>query len=221
MDADGRNPRRLTTDPGNEGEPAWTPDGSRIVYTATPEGGQPQLYALRPDGKPSQALTTGPGGNHSAAVSADGRTLAFVSTRDGNQEIYLMPVEGGEARRVTRTEQRESHPRFLPNGDLLFAVERGGRSKGSRVVRLDRARRARERRCWRPRSRSAGWRCRGTGGRIAYVVGRLTDAAKGRAQFNLFVQPLATGERPDHGDAASPRARAEPIVLSSARCRRR
>jgi hypothetical protein len=31
------------------------------------------------------------------------------------------------------------------------------------------------------------------GRRIAYVVGRLTDVAKRRAQFNLFVQPLAAG----------------------------
>ena len=77
MDADGGNPRRLTTDPGNEGEPIWTPDGSRIVYTATPKGGQPQLHALRPDGNPAQALTAGPGGNHSPTVSADGRTAGL------------------------------------------------------------------------------------------------------------------------------------------------
>ena len=38
MDADGRNFARLTTDPGTEGEPVWTPDGTRLVYTATPQG---------------------------------------------------------------------------------------------------------------------------------------------------------------------------------------
>jgi Tol biopolymer transport system component/uncharacterized protein YjdB len=192
MDADGRNPRRLTTDPGNEGEPTWTPDGSRIVFTATPKGGQPQLNALRPDGNPAQALTTGPGGNHSAGVSADGRTLAFVSTRDGNQEIYLMPAEGGEARRVTRTDQRESHPRFLPNGDLLFAVERGGRSKGSRVVRLAGTQGEGET-VLETDEPIGGLAVSRDGRRIAYVVGRLTDVAKRRAQFNLFVQPLAAG----------------------------
>ena len=39
MDADGRNPHRLTTDPGIEGEPAWTPDGTRIIYTTSPKTG--------------------------------------------------------------------------------------------------------------------------------------------------------------------------------------
>jgi WD40-like Beta Propeller Repeat/Bacterial Ig-like domain (group 2) len=192
MDADGGNPRRLTTDPGNEGQPSWTPDGTRIVYAATPKGGQPQLYALRPDGNPLRALTASPGGNHSAAASADGRTLAFVSTRDGNQEIYLMPAEGGEARRVTKTYQRESHPRFLPSGDLVFVVERGGRSKGSRIVRLTGTAGLGET-VLETDEPIGGLAVSRDGGRIAYVVGRLTDAARGRAQFNLFVRPLAAG----------------------------
>jgi TolB protein len=195
MDADGKNRRRLTTDTGNEGEPTWTADGSRILYTATPRGGQPQLYALLPDGTPPRALTAGPGGNHSAAVSADGRTLAFVSTRDGNQEIYLMPADGGEARRVTRTDQRESYPRFLPNGDLVFAVERGGRSKGSRVVRLS-GTAGEGVTLLETDELIGGLAVSRDGSRVAYVVGRLTDAARGRARFNLFVRPLGAGSAP-------------------------
>ena len=193
MDAAGGELRRLTTDPGNEGEPTWTPDGSTIIYTATPKGEQPQLYAIRPDGKP-QPLTSRPGGNQSAAVSPDGRTLAFVSTRDGNQEIYLMPVEGGTPRRVTRTDQRESSPRFLPDGDLLFAVQRG-RSKGSRVVRLPAAG-AEGATLLETDEPIGGLTVSRDGTRIAYVVGRITDAARGRARFKLFVHPLAAGGTP-------------------------
>jgi uncharacterized protein YjdB len=195
MDVDGKNPRRLTTDPGHEWEPVWTPDGSRIVYTAIPKGGQAQLYGLRPDGNPPQALTAGTSANQAAAVSADGKTLAFVSTRDGNQEIYTMPIEGGEARRVTRTEQRESHPRFLPGGDLLFATERGGRSRGSRVLRLAGA--AGEGATVVETDEPIGGLAASRDGqRIAYVVGQLTDAARRRTQFTLFVLPLATGASP-------------------------
>jgi Tol biopolymer transport system component len=192
MDADGSNRRRLTTDPGIEGEPAWLPDGSRIVYAATLKGSQPQLHVLGADGKPPQALTTAPGGNFSPAVSADGRTLAFVSTRDGNQEIYLMPIGGGEARRVTRTDQRESLPRFLPDGDLLYVVERGGRSKGSRLVRLAGTEGEGET-VLETDQPIAGLAVSRDGRRVAYVVGRLTNAAKGRAEFSLFVQSLAAG----------------------------
>jgi uncharacterized protein YjdB len=194
MDADGRNVRRLTTDPGAEGDPVWTPDGSRIVYTSTPKEGQPQLYALKLEGNSAQALTAPPGEHHSAAVSADGRTLAFVSTRDGNQEIYLMPLTGGAARRITETRRRDSHPRFLPNGDLLYVSERPG-SKGSRVLRI-RATGGGETTVLESEESIAGIAVSRDGTRLAYVVGRLTDVGKGRARFNLFVQPLAAGSAP-------------------------
>ena len=195
MDADGRNPRRLTTDPGNEWEPVWTPDGSRIVYTAIPKGGQAQLHVLRRDGNPPQALTAGPGTNQAPAVSADGQTLAFVSTRDGNQEIYLMPIEGGEARRVTRTDQRESHPRFLPGGDLVFATERGGRSRGSRLLHLAGAA-GESATVVETDEPIGGLAISRDGQRMAYVVGQLTDAARRRTQFNLFVLSLTPPAAP-------------------------
>ncbi len=192
MEADGRNPVRLTNEAGNEGDPVWTPDGSRMVYTSTPKGGLPQLHTVGADGRDNRALMASPGGNHSADISPDGRRVAFVSARDGNQEIYVMDLSGGEARRLTQTGTRESSPHFLPQGDLIYTVEAGGRSKGSRVmclvmggsepspllhtdqpvISLDLSR---------------------DGRRVTYVVGRLTDASKGKGQFSLFVQTLAGG----------------------------
>ncbi|HEX2220441.1 MAG TPA: LpqB family beta-propeller domain-containing protein, partial [Gemmatimonadales bacterium] len=195
MDADGTGLRRLTTEPGTEGEPVWTPDGSRLIYTAAPEKGTSQLYVLRPGGRPPQALTTEPGGNHSPAVSADGRSLAFVSTRSGNQEIYLMPVSGGTARRITRTDEREADPHFLPDGDLLFSVERGGRSKGSRLVRLALPEGELET-VLETEEPIAGLSVSRDGRRVAYVVGRLTDSGRGRARFSLYVRSLADGGAP-------------------------
>jgi uncharacterized protein YjdB len=192
MDADGSNLQRLTTEPGREGEPVWTPDGSRLVYTVTREGAQPQLYALRPDGRPAQALTAEPGGHHSPSISADGRSLAFVSTRDGNQEIYMMPVEGGAPRRVTDTGQRESQPRLLPNGDLIYVVERG---KGSRLERLGGARGEPQTVLETPEPIS-GLAVSRDGRRVAYVVGRLTDPVKAKAQFRLYVRSLAAQATP-------------------------
>jgi hypothetical protein len=194
MDADGRNLRRLSSEPGNEAEPAWTPDGSWIVYTATSRGEPPQLYSLRPDGHPGQSLTKGPGGNYTPAVSADGKMLAFISTRDGNPDVYLMPLEGGEARRLTRTDQREGNPRFLPDGDLIFSVDRG-RSKGSRIVRVPKAADEGEM-VLETEQPITGLAVSRDGRRVAYVVGRATDASRGRARFDLFVQPLTAGSTP-------------------------
>ncbi len=192
MDADGRNPHRITADPGAEGEPAWTPDGGRIIYTAAPAGAVPQLVSVRPDGNDARALTASTGGNRAADVSPDGRRVAFVSTRDGNAEIYETDVAGGEARRITRTSDREASPRYLPNGDLVFVVEKGGKSRLMRVpaggavpmplleidqpvLALDVAR---------------------DGERLAYVAGKLAEAGKGKSQVTLRIQSLAAGSKP-------------------------
>jgi uncharacterized protein YjdB len=191
MDADGRNLRRLTSEAGNEGDPSWTPDGARIVYTFT-RGTTTQIASMAADGGEARILTTSSGGNHSPSVSPDGQSIAFISVRDGNQEVYAMNLDGGNQRRLTKTSERESCPRFFRNGDLAYVVERGGRAKGSRVMRL----------AWgggstrqllqteQPVPAIAVSR---EGDRLAYVVGRIADAAKGRVEFSFFLQSTAPG----------------------------
>lgn len=194
MDADGRNLRRLTSSPANEGEPAWTPDGERIVYTAT-TGTTTQIAVMSRSGTDVRQLTTASGGNHSPAVTPDGRTIAFVSAREGNHAIYSMALDGSGQRRLTRGSTRETSPRFFPNGDLAYVVERGGGSKGSKVMR-------------QPMGSSAGSQLLQTdlpitslavsrdGGRLAYVVSRTRDSSRGRVDFTLFLQSTGSSSVP-------------------------
>jgi hypothetical protein len=191
MDADGQHLRRLTTDPRNEGDPVWTPEGAQIVYSTT-RGSAAQIAIMPADGGESRTLTTTPAANHSPTVSPDGRSIAFVSLRDGNPEIYAMNLDGSNQRRLTKTSERESSPRFFRNGDLAYVVERGGRSKGSRVMRLP----------WGGTNASLLLQTEEPvqaiavsreGDRLAYVVGKITDAAKGRVEFSFFLQSTAPG----------------------------
>jgi Tol biopolymer transport system component len=194
MDADGRNLRRLTTDPGNEGEPVWTFDGAQIVYTST-RGTTTQVAIIPSSGGEGRLLTATSGGNHSPTISPDGRTVAFISSRDGNPEIYAMGLDGSNQRRLTRTPLREVCPRFFRNGDLGYAVERGGKSKGSQVMRL----------AWggttpivlaETEAPIPSLAVSREGDRVAYVVGKITDATKGRVDFTLFLQSTAPGSQP-------------------------
>lgn len=194
MDGDGRNVRRLTTDSGNEGEPGWTPNGGQIVYTIT-RSGTPQIAILPLDGNESRPLTATRVGNQSAVVSPDGRSIAFVSGRDGNPEIYAMDLDGTNQRRLTKTSVRESSPHFFRNGDLAYLVERGGRSKGSTILRLP----------WGGSLASpvlqsddpiTSFAVSREGDRLAYVVGRSLDGSKGRVDFSFFLQSTAPGSPP-------------------------
>jgi Tol biopolymer transport system component len=193
MDADGRNLRRLTSSSGNEGEPAWTPDGKRIVHTVT-TGATTHIASISVDGSETRQLTMGPSRNQSPIVSADGRTIAFISTRDGNQEVYTMALDGSGQRRITKNPARESSPRFFPTGELLYVTERGGKSKGSRVMRGGVAGSAGQ--LFQTEEPIASLALSRDGGRVAYVVGRLTDPSKSRVEFNLFLQSTAPGSQP-------------------------
>ena len=192
MDADGRNARRLTQDTGAESEPVWTPDGSRIIYSGAPMKGIPQLVSVRADGTDPRPLTASTGGNRSPDVSADGRRLAFVSIRDGNPEIYEMSIEGGEARRITKTSDKENSPRWLPNGDLIYVVEKGG---GARIMRVA-AGTTTPAQLLQIDQPVIALDVSTDGERIAYVAGKLSEAGKGKSPLTLRLQPLAAGGTP-------------------------
>ena len=80
IDADGRNLKRLTSNPGNEGEPAWTPDGKRIVYTST-TGATTQI-----------ALASLEGSDHPAAHDRTQQELvAFGLARRPHHRVRFHP----------------------------------------------------------------------------------------------------------------------------------
>jgi uncharacterized protein YjdB len=192
MDADGQRLRRLTASSGNEGEPAWTPDGARLVYTAT-TGTTTQIAIIAADGNENRQLTTTSGGNHSPSVSPDGRTVAFVSARSGNHAIYTMNLDGTNQRRLTKGSARETNPRFSRNGDLYYVVERGGGSKGSRVMRVA-AGSGNVTQVLQTEEPIASLAVSREGDRLAYVVGQIRDAVRGRTEFRLFLQsPTSSG----------------------------
>jgi dipeptidyl aminopeptidase/acylaminoacyl peptidase len=109
MDADGTDLRRISSGPGADGDPAWTPDGRRLIFTSA-RSGSSQIYSIAVDGTDLHPLTTAGGGNSAPTVSPDGRTIAFVSGRDGNDEIYRMDVDGGNQTNLSATRERETAP---------------------------------------------------------------------------------------------------------------
>ena len=53
------------------------------------------------DGSNARRMTTARGPEINPRLSPDGKWLAFTANYDGNQDVYVMPVSGGEPRRLT------------------------------------------------------------------------------------------------------------------------
>jgi hypothetical protein len=61
------------------------------------------------------------------AVSADGKLLAYASDQSGNVDIWLRPLESGEARRLTSNVAGDTSPNFSPDSkQVVFRSERDG-----------------------------------------------------------------------------------------------
>lgn len=64
------------------------------------------------------------------AFSPDGTTIAFVSNREGNDkeawttnnDVFLVPVNGGEPRQLTKNPASDTHPVFSRDGRTLYVL---------------------------------------------------------------------------------------------------
>ena len=111
------------------GSPALSPDGSTVLYTVTTY--DLQAFRSRTEiwtvgvsgGDPRPFITSESGSNSAPAWSPDGKRIAFVSSRGGNgPQIYVIPVDGGEARALTAVEGGATGPVWSRDGRrILFA----------------------------------------------------------------------------------------------------
>ena len=84
---------RLTSSPGTEDRPLWTPDGQRVAYSAERGESDSGIYWKRADGVgQEERLTTGNGINRPVSFSPDGNHLVFWS-QGGRLDILSLKAE--------------------------------------------------------------------------------------------------------------------------------
>ncbi len=147
MNADGTNQVRLTNNSANstdDDDPAWSPDGTKIVFESNRDGGGFQLYVMNADGTGQTRLTNNTARDFTPSFSPDGTKIVFVSDRDGNNEIYSMNANGTGQTKLTNNSSGDDQPVFSPDGTkIAFSSDRDGNTEvyvmdanGSNQVRL-------------------------------------------------------------------------------------
>ncbi len=100
--------------------PRWSPDGAHIAYVLTRadltrsvyEG---DLWLVDPDGTHNFQLTR-EGNDTMPRWSPDGTRIAFLSDRAGTNQIWVIPVGGGEARQLTKERTAVQRFEWSPDG---------------------------------------------------------------------------------------------------------
>jgi Tol biopolymer transport system component len=122
---DGSGYTEVTQDSGNDGFPAFSPDGTEIVFRSG-RGGAKNLYIMSADGTNVRRLTEGKQTDTMCDWSPTGEWIAFASDRDGDFEIWLIRPDGTGLYKLVAG-ARNNHPHFSPNGRwLVFTSKRAG-----------------------------------------------------------------------------------------------
>lgn len=98
----GGEPRRITTHPGNEFAPSFSPDGTKIAFSALYDGNQ-DVYVVSTRGGEPRRLTWHPGPDEVIDWMPGGKRVIFRSRRGdpmGSQHLYTVDLAGGDAKEL-------------------------------------------------------------------------------------------------------------------------
>jgi TolB protein len=127
MNADGSGWKRLTDRSANDYYPAFSHDGTRIVFVSN-QSGLFEIYLRYPALSEEQQLTDGLGSISAPDISPDGERVVFAAKfAGGDSSIWIMNIDGSQAQPLTDSKWDEIDPSWSPDGkQIAFAAARGG-----------------------------------------------------------------------------------------------
>ena len=140
MDPDGSNPVCLLDTPEADTAPAWSPDGSQLVF-----GGGDDLYMADADGSHLTLLLDGEGTKHYSNPnwSPNGKSIVFSATQDDQEEPHIMAIDstGRDLRTLISSGDQfvfVDEPQWSPDGrHILFLADDSGGWRDLYLMRPD------------------------------------------------------------------------------------
>jgi Tol biopolymer transport system component len=132
-EADGSQWRRLTSGPGIDTAPRWSPDGTRIVWVSRQQGAG-EIWVMNADGTGKRQLTNMNADANMPDWSPDGSRIAFQARRGDIDEnawdVWVVNADGTGLHRLTSTASQVD-PRWAPDGQRIAVRWMESSSDGS------------------------------------------------------------------------------------------
>ncbi len=112
----------VSSEPGINGAPSFSPDGRQLVATLGGVDGNLDLYVIDLSTREKRRLTTHRAIDTEGSWSPDGRYIYFTSDRAGGPQIYRLPASGGSPERITFEGSYNARPRLSPDGKRLAVL---------------------------------------------------------------------------------------------------
>jgi Tol biopolymer transport system component len=127
INVDGTGLRNLTTVPGSDFDPAWSPDGMQIAFTSVRDGYK-QIYVLDVNSLGITRLTNTASDIESSqpSWSPDGNMIVYTVRRVGAYQIWAMTATGEENIQLVRSGQAlwDFSPDWSPDGQTIYFNQR-------------------------------------------------------------------------------------------------
>ncbi len=125
-DADGKNPKAMLTSPRPILSPSWAPDGIRIAYVSFENRNRSAIYVQDRQKGSRKKVISKAGINGAPSWSPDGTRLAVTLSFEGNPDIYILNVNDGQTRQITRSPAIDTEAVWADDQTLIFTSDRSG-----------------------------------------------------------------------------------------------
>lgn len=112
----------------DDGDPAWSPDGTWIAFDTARRDTTLSLMVMHPDGS-SRTVVVPRGFNEMPDWSPDGTLLTFARATQGRTDIFTVAPDGTGLTRLTSTPNRAEYtPAYSPSGTAIVYARAQGPS---------------------------------------------------------------------------------------------